>query len=43
VCIPVSLGAGEGSVIEVAKEFKYLGSLVEAHGRMTGKELRKLW
>ena len=31
-----SLELGGGSV-EVVKEFKYLGSLVEAHGRMTGE------
>ena len=31
-----SLELGGGSV-EVVKEFKYLGSLIEAHGRMTGE------
>ena len=31
-----SLKLGGGSV-EVVKEIKYLGSLIEAHGRMTGE------
>ena len=29
--------ASGGSAVEVVKEFKYLGSLVEATGRMTGE------
>ena len=35
-----SLELGGGSV-EVVKEFKYLGSLIEAHGRMTGEVTRR--
>ena len=31
---PFELGSGS---VEVAKEFKYLGSLIEAHGGMTGE------
>ena len=36
-----SLELGGGSV-EVVKEFKYLGSLIEAHGRMTGEVIRRI-
>ena len=36
-----SLELGGGSV-EVVKEFKYLGSLIEAHGRMTGEVTRRI-
>ena len=31
-----------GGSVEVVREFKYLGSLIEAHGRMTGEVTRRI-
>ena len=36
---PLELGGGS---VEVVKEFKYLGSLIEAHGGMTGEANRRI-